>query len=192
LKLHYMGKYSMNPDDLPHDDHEPGTVAFKEPKDSKTLGRVANAISIGLVVITLAIIVLYGGHGSTSWVGVLLAIVTFVPHELLHAICFRDDVYMYTNLRHGMLFVAGTERMSKKRFILMSMLPNIVFGFIPFIIFLINPTLGVLGTMGAICISAGAGDYINVFNAVTQMPKGAYTYMHKFNSFWYLPYKELS
>lgn len=24
-------------------------------------------------------------------------------------------------------------------------------------------------------------------NAVTQMPKGARTYMHKFNSFWYMP-----
>ncbi|MCI8497238.1 MAG: DUF3267 domain-containing protein, partial [Clostridiales bacterium] len=33
----------------------------------------------------------------------------------------------------------------------------------------------------------GAGDYYNVFNALTQMPKGARTYLYQFNSFWYMP-----
>lgn len=48
------------------------------------------------------------------------------PHELLHALCFKKDVYLYTNLKQGMLFVIGTETMSKGRFIFMSMLPNII------------------------------------------------------------------
>ena len=75
----------------------------------------------------------------------------------------------------------------KGRFVFMSLLPNIVFGFIPFAIYLIWPEHTILGTMGALSISAGAGDFLNVFNALTQMPKGAKTYLHKFNSFWYMP-----
>lgn len=187
MKLHYMGKYSMNPDDLPHDEHEEGAVKFKEPKDSKTMGLIGNGIAVGIFIITFAILFIRDFPGAFNTWGALLAVAALVPHEILHALCFKKDVYMYTNLRHGMLFIAGTERMSKGHFIFMSLLPNIVFGFIPFIIYLIFPEYTILGTMGAIGIASGAGDYINVFNAITQMPKGAYTYMHKFGSYWYMP-----
>ena len=94
---------------------------------------------------------------------------------------------MYTNLKQGMMFVVGPEDMSKTRFVLMSLCPNIVFGLIPFVLFLINPQWRVLGTMGAMAITMGAGDYLNVFNALTQMPKGARTYLYEFNSWWYMP-----
>ena len=187
MTFHYKGKFSMNPDDLPHLEHEPGAVAFKEPKDSKTLGLVASGIAVVIGIITVGALLWRGGIEAWDVWGVFISLLSLVPHEFLHAICFKEDVYMYTNLRHGMLFVVGPERMSKSRFIFMSMLPNVVFGFIPFILFLIWPHLSLLGTFGALSISAGAGDFMNVFNALTQMPKGAYTYLHKFNSYWYMP-----
>ena len=59
--------------------------------------------------------------------------------------------------------------------------------FIPFLLFLLDPSRTLLGTLGAFSIAAGAGDYYNVFNAATQMPKGSRTYMHGTNSFWYVP-----
>ncbi|MBQ4282485.1 MAG: hypothetical protein IJB96_00980 [Lachnospira sp.] len=43
---------------------------------------------------------------------------------------------------------------------------------------------------GGLSISMGVGDFYNVFNALTQMPKGARTYLHKFNSYWYIPDKK--
>ena len=92
---------------------------------------------------------------------------------------------MYTNLKQGMMFVVGTEDMSKTRFVMMSLCPNIVFGFIPFIIFLISPNLTILGTLGALAIGMGAGDYYNVFNALVQVPKDAKIYMSGFHSYWY-------
>nr|MCR5096613.1 DUF3267 domain-containing protein [Erysipelotrichaceae bacterium] len=107
--------------------------------------------------------------------------------EFLHAICFEGEVYMYENLKKGMLFVTGPGSFSKAGFIFMSMLPNLVFGFIPYIIFLIDPTQTMLGTLGAISIASGAGDYYNVFNALTQMPKGSRTYLRNFRSYWYMP-----
>ena len=90
-------------------------------------------------------------------------------------------------LKQGMLFVIGPEDMSKGRFIFMSLLPNIVFGFIPFALFLICPELRLLGTFGMLSIASGAGDYLNVFNALTQMPKDSLTYLSEFHSYWYLP-----
>ena len=58
---------------------------------------------------------------------------------------------------------------------------------ISFIVFLIFPQFKVLGALGFIGIPSGIGDYMNVFNALTQMPKGAKTYLNGFNSYWYLP-----
>ncbi len=108
-------------------------------------------------------------------------------HEVLHALCFKEEVEFYTYLRKGLMFVVGTESMSKARFIFMSMFPNIVFGFIPYILFFIFPSQFWLGIWGALCISAGVGDYINVFNAITQMPKGSLCYMNGNRSYWYIP-----
>ena len=39
----------------------------------------------------------------------------------------------------------------------------------------------------SLALVSGAGDYLNVFNALTQMPKGSRTYLYEFHSWWYLP-----
>lgn len=73
----------------------------------------------------------------------------------------------------------------------MCMLPNIVFGFIPFILWCFFPSVSFLGFLGALAIGAGGGDYMNVFNCLTQVPNGAKTYMHGMNSFWVKTDKEI-
>ena len=35
MKLYYMGKYSGNENDIPHGEHRPGAVMFKEPDMKK-------------------------------------------------------------------------------------------------------------------------------------------------------------
>ena len=190
MKLHYKGTYDLNPDSLPYGEHPPGAVPFKEAKDSKTLALIASIWSVVILVFLAGILYLRCGSSLLSiqlTYGCLLALAAVFPHELLHAVCFKKDVYLYTNLKQGLLFVVGPETMSKSRFIWMSLLPSIVFGFAPFIVALLVPSLIYLGAFGAISLSMGAGDFYNVFNAVTQMPKGARTYLYKFNSFWYMP-----
>lgn len=86
-----------------------------------------------------------------------------------------------------MLFVVGSETMSKGSFILMSMLPNVVFGILPYIVGMIYPQFVFGLVFGILSASMGAGDYYNVYNAVTQMPKGARTYLYQFHSYWYIP-----
>ena len=187
MKLIYKGKFDGNVESIPHGEHQPGAVKFKEPEDPKKLAVIANGISIGILVLTIALLFWRGGvQGYNIW-GVLLSMVTLIPHEFLHAICFKEEVYLYSWLSKGMMFVTGLEVMTKGRYVFMSLLPNLVFGFIPFIMFLINPSWSLLGSMGAFAISMGAGDYLNVYNALTQMPKGAKTYLYGFNSWWYIP-----
>ena len=187
MKLIYKGKFDGNPDSIPHGEHQPDAVKFKEAEDPKKLAVIANGLSVVAMVVTIVLLFWRGGVEAYNVWGVLASFVTLFPHEFLHAICFKKEVYLYTYWSKGMLFVTGPEIMTKARFVFMSLLPNLVFGFVPFILFLINPSWSFLGTLGAFAIGMGAGDYYNVYNALTQMPKGAKTYIHGFNSWWYMP-----
>ncbi len=192
MRLHYKGKYNSDPDSLPRGEHQPGAVQFKEAEDSKRLALIANIASI-VIMVLLAVPAYFRCREYIldgfwqMYAGLIVSLLSAFPHELLHAVCFKEDVYLYTNLKQGMLFVIGPETMTRRRFVFLSMLPNVVFGIIPYIIGMIFPQLLFFVGLGVLATGMGAGDYYNVFNAMTQMPKGARTYMHGFHSYWYMP-----
>ena len=196
MRLHNAGKYSGDENSLPQREHPEGYVPFKEAEDMKQFSRQMAIISIIAVIIMLVIfyirLLIYMRHTgfinlNFAFPGLVIYLVTLIPHEVLHAIWFKEDVYYYHNLKQGMLFVVGTEDMSKWKFVLMSMCPNILFGFIPFILYLIWPNLTVLGFWGAMAIASGVGDYTNVYHCITQVPEGGVTYMSGMHSYWYMP-----
>lgn len=194
MKLHYRGKYNLDPTTLPTCKHQPNAVKFKEVDSTKELADIANGIAIALMILlSIPVYLKYKGslfdYFDEMMVGVMLPLLTMFPHELLHALCFKEDVYLYTDFKQGLLFVVGCETMSKQRFIFMSLLPNIVFGFIPYMISFLGIQYLTLAVLGVIAIGMGAGDYYNVFNALIQMPKGARTYLYQMNSYWYIPEK---
>ena len=185
-RFHFAGRYNDDPNSLITHEHEPGYIPFKEAQTMNKLAVVMNGIAIIIAFIVLALYY-FLAKAPLNILGLIASIIVLVPHEFLHAICFEGDVYMYENLRKGMLFVVGPGTFSKAGFIFMSMLPNIVFGFIPFIIFLFDHSNTFMGTLGAISIASGAGDYYNAYNALTQMPDNARTYLHGINNYWYIP-----
>lgn len=187
MKLVYKGGFDGNPESLPGREHIPGAVPFKEFQDIKKFAVIMNVAACVVVIGLMVLLFLRGGVQGYSLAGCILALLSLFPHEILHGLCFKEEVYLYTCWSKGLLFVTGQETMSKGRFIFMSLFPNLVFGFVPYLLFMIHPQWKVFGTLGAIAIGMGVGDYYNVFNAATQMPKGARTYMDKFNSFWYMP-----
>lgn len=194
MKLHYRGKYNLDPATLPTCKHQPNAVKFKEVDSTKELADIANGIAIALMILlSIPVYLKYKGllfdYFDKMMVGAMLPLLTMFPHELLHALCFKEDVYLYTDFKQGLLFVVGCETMSKQRFIFMSLLPNIVFGFIPYMISFLGIQYLTLAVLGVIAIGMGAGDYYNVFNALIQMPKGARTYLYQMNSYWYIPEK---
>ncbi len=194
MKLHYRGKYNLDPTTLPTCKHQPNAVKFKEVDSTKELADIANGIAIALMILlSIPVYLKYKGslfdYFDEMMVGAMLPLLTMFPHELIHALCFKEDVYLYTDFKQGLLFVVGCETMSKQRFIFMSLLPNIVFGFIPYMISFLGIQYLTLAVLGVIAIGMGAGDYYNVFNALIQMPKGARTYLYQMNSYWYIPEK---
>lgn len=189
----YMGKY-QNEESLPVREHPEGYVPFKEPESMKKLAILANLLALVITALTgylfVARILRCGNVDKDSvavqfMIGTWASMLLLIPHEFLHGLAMKGDVQMYQNLKQGLLFVVSTDDMSKGQFIFMSMLPNLAFGFVPFIVFLIFPQFVVLGALGALSIGAGAGDYINVYNAATQVPNGAKVYMSGMHSYWH-------
>ena len=187
-----MGKYNGDADTLPNKEYREGSVEFKEFKSSKIQGIVTNALGFALIIPLFIFMWFYSNLTLENLAPILFisSVVSFVllfPHEILHAICFKKDVYLYIYPQGGTLFVTGPEDMSKARFIFLSLLPNIVFGIIPFMIYLFFPNLYILGGIAVGCVIQGIGDYLNAFNALTQMPKGSRTYLYGEKSYWYTP-----
>ncbi len=194
MRLHFMGEYNLNPESLPHGEHMPNARPFREAQTTKEMAVIGN-IGAMVLMFLLTIFAYFRCRGNCSIRELLLPMVlagtAFVlilfPHEFLHAICFKKDAYLYTNWKQGILFVVGPETMSKSRFVFLSLLPNALVGLIPYTLGMIFPQALFLTIFGVLCLGAGFGDYYNIFNALTQMPKGARTYMYQFNSYWYLP-----
>ena len=192
MKLHYQGKYNFKPESLPHGEHMPGAVKFKEAENFKKFTVITSVIGVAVAIVMLvpAFIRCKEYIDSNIWqllLGILFSVLAIVPRSLLQIIFFHENVYLYINLSQLMILLVGPETMSKKRFIFMSLFPNIVLGIIPYIIGMIFPNLLILVVIGVIFVTLGAGDYYNAFNAITQMPKGARTYLYQLNSYWYIP-----
>lgn len=183
--FHNAGKYNGNEDSLPRRSDVPSAVAFKEPEDMKKLTAIVTVISLVITALALALACLRARKVFLDTLGTLASLAFLYPHELLHALCFQKDVYMYSNLKQGMLFVVGTESMSRARFIFMSLLPNLLFGLLPLLVFMLDPSLAFFGSLGALSLGAGAGDYLNVYNTLTQVPKGGKVFMSGMHSYWY-------
>lgn len=190
MKLHMVGKFNGDLESLPKREHEEGAVMFKEPTNMTTFSILMNIAAMVLMLALTMLTSFIAGDFTFDLLGCALALLCMVPHEFLHAIGFKGDVYMYNNLKQGTMFVVGPESMTKTRFITMSLIPFVVLGVIPYAVFLINPALFTLGTMGTISMASCAGDLYNVFNALTQMPKGSKTYLCGMNSYWYMPKEE--
>ena len=64
MKLHYMGRFSGDTSTLPHGEHKPGAVPFREIQDPQKLALAANGIALALLVVLLAAGAVRGGAYS--------------------------------------------------------------------------------------------------------------------------------
>ncbi|MDO5037485.1 MAG: DUF3267 domain-containing protein [Tissierellia bacterium] len=186
MKLYFRGNFDGDYSQLPSRDPAPHHVKFKEADNLEDFALKINILALGISGLALLLFSLHTGSLKNFHLnGSILALLTLVPHEFLHALCFRGPVYFYMKLTRGILFVTGTETMTRGRAILTNLLPNLVFAFLPLALFLLNRDLHLLGSMAVFTLGMGAGDYYNVFNILSQMPKGAYTYMSGTSSYWF-------
>ena len=119
---------------------------------------------------------------------IFLPLLTVLPHEFLHALCFGKDAVVdcYIHPKALQAMVVCAKPISKARFIFMSLLPNFVFGVLPLLAWMIFPSLGITWVIfSCVTVSFGMGDYYNVHNAIKQMPKGSLQQLSGFHSYWY-------
>lgn len=199
--LKWKGKCN-NFDELPKGDLPSTAVKFREPTSPLMLNICALLFAVPVVLaVFVAVYIKYEGQKGmfdiiNSW-GIIIAFLTVIPHELLHAIAFpkQSEVCVWYSSRYLLAFVHTTAPTSKRRFIFLSLLPNIIFGLIPFIVWLFLPSEAVslsnfVYSFSFINLLCGVGDYMNVFNALTQMPKNSITQLSGFNSYWYFSNEE--
>lgn len=200
MKLIWKGKYK-NVEQLKIGELPENAVKFKEPNSPLMLNLVASIFVIPvLIIIGIAIVIKFylqqnmNSFNFYNYIGVLLAFLMIVPHELLHSIAFpkNAEVQLWFSPKSLMAFVFSTYPVSKKRFIYISLLPNIIFGIIPLILWIVIPTKfneisEIMFSFSFISLLFGVGDYLNVFNTIIQMPKDSVTQLYGFNSFWYKP-----
>jgi hypothetical protein len=197
MKLIYKGVYK-DPEQLDKGDLPENAVMFKEPDNPVQLNIIASLYAIPPFVLIVAFTVLHRylydiGDDNlltiTLW-GLLLALLSMFPHELLHALCFgkKSEVHLYIIPKQLMAFVYCTAPITKVRFIFLSLLPNLVLGWIPLLIWVLMPPHywdSLLFTFALLNILFGCGDYMNIFNAARQMPKGSLQQLSGFHSYWY-------
>ena len=91
MKITWKGKFDGNEDSLPHGEHKPNAVKFKEIDDIKKLGLILNLLSVPLLAVTYAIVLLRGGfdaimeHFYVYWAGILVALLIGIPIGIISA-----------------------------------------------------------------------------------------------------------
>lgn len=189
MKIIFKGKIK-DAKSLPKGNYIEGSTKFKEFETQKELTYWANRVG-GVITVFILILFAIRTHSiPISWgslVGMLLAIVALFPHELIHGLCYKQDAQLYTNLKQGTIVLFGTETFSKTRYMVMTLLPSFVLGFIPFVLSWIFTSQIWLAWFSAFSLGLGITDYYNAYNAGKQMPKEAQTYIYDFHSYWYIP-----
>lgn len=202
LKLIWKGKFN-GVEDLPIGELPKNAVRFEEPESAEELAKETRRFLIPVVIFLLIVIFLrikingfFGVSDVINIFGTILIPFSILPHEYLHAIFFPKDaeVEMWYSIKQRLALVTSTTAITKKRFIFLSLFPNIVFGFLPLIIWIFIPSYmsfisGILFTFGFISLIMGVGDFMNIYNTIKQVPKGAMTQISGFNSYWFFKEK---
>lgn len=200
MKLIWKGKYESE-EQLPVGNLPDNAVKFKEPETPARLSLIASLFIIPVILILGLAVFIKKQLGADiiyfellNAGGMILALLMVFPHEFLHAVAFPKEaqVEVWYSIKNIMAFVVSTYPTSKSRFIFLSLLPSIVFGFIPLVAWIFMPAKlykisNIVFSFAGFSLMFGVGDFLNVFSAATQMPKGSTTQLSGFHSYWYLP-----
>jgi len=196
MKVKYKGILKRN-EPLPSWPLPVDAIRVKEPDNYQMITLVSLLFIIpALVLVAIVALMSYKLHGEHtvsgfSWVGLALSFAVMIPHEFLHAICFGKgaEVEMYFLPQSGNVALTSARAISKRRFIILSLLPGLILGWIPLLIWAILPYPGVsdaLFTFSIICAAVhGAGDNVGVYNIIRQVPKGSMMQMSGNNPHWF-------
>ena len=185
MNIKFMGNYNNDPRSLPKGEMVSGAHRIKKIDNLVLLNIVMTVISCILGYMFLIFFINVFGRELLSIGGVAAAILAFVfiiPHEYIHAVCFKESAYIYVG--SGLLFAMSPEHMSKKRYLFMLMLPFLLLGALPLGAGLIAHC-SPLAIFGALSIVTCTGDIYYAINALFQVPSNGKIYLYDMINYWY-------
>lgn len=182
----------------------PGAQKLNEGEDLENIivQAMRQSLPLFLLVAALTVVRLWKGldwsrgvHFSELMLGSLVWIVVYflliVLHECLHALFFPrravKDVWFY-QMQAAMVYC--NTPVTRTRFIVMSLTPAVILGFLPFAGWLfgaalVSPVFSLLWlAMSWSMIFGGLGDFYNVRNVVEQVPKDAWVFNYGIHTYW--------
>lgn len=203
FQIYYMGKYRDESQLIKNQPYPEKATKFKESADLNKI--MLQGMLIGSPLFLFMLIVgsyriasidyLWQWHFQWLTAGIVYIFLMYslmIIHEIIHALCFpmqaRKEIWNY--LDQGAMFVYCEEKVSKSRFIIMSLAPAVILGLIPFIIWYVTaPYLSVEVSVCFVLLSftmtfGAVGDFVNVFHALLQVPREAKIFSYGFHSFW--------
>ncbi len=123
---------------------------------------------------------------------VLISFGLLFVHEFIHALSLPREVEkeIWTKFNDGVLLIHFDRPITKVQFIWLSLAPIVILGFIPFLLYgfgvfdasrVLSHCIGLISWM---MLLSGVGDYLNVFNALRQVPKDAMIFNYGLHSYW--------
>ena len=204
--IEFKGKLEGEVDQISSDKPMPeGSVMFKEPDSSDKAFAMGVLIAAPLLLtmffagIARIILVYRGisgirfGFGIAAFFAAIVA--TYISqyiHEYIHALTMPKAVkkQIYVMPQNQMLFVYVEECVPKVNFLISVLAPAVILGIIPYIVwFIITPYLPIYISIGIvmyafIMTTCAIGDYLNAFNCIRQVPKGAKIFNRGWHSYW--------
>lgn len=127
-------------------------------------------------------------------IGVAVSVFFLVIHELIHAVCCPTKAVVEIYFTAAGISAVPTCPMSKKRYLLVALMPTIVLAMLPFILWLCVPDMNVI--IGSIIygfaigsLSMCIGDMYNVILVLLKMPSSAVLVVSNNNAFYFDPTK---
>ncbi len=126
-----------------------------------------------------------------SVIAIAVYVVLIVLHEVIHALFYpvrsEKNIWLY-GAQAAMIF--SSAKISKTRFIVLSLAPTVLLGFMPFILWLlyaplVSPAASVSWLVVCwLMVFGGVGDFYNVKNVLAQVPKNALVFNYGIHTYW--------
>lgn len=135
-----------------------------------------------------------GIDSISSAPGFVLWIASLIAHEYLHGLCYGKGatVEVYLLLERLVLFMSCAEPLSKYRYVFMLLLPNVLLGILPLMLWVAIPHSGynssvfnALFTFSSLSLLAGCLDFFNCVMVMRNIPRGSMIQQSKNDLYWY-------
>ncbi len=148
------------------------------------------AIAYAGIVIRRPYVVGIAFNKIALFVGVGLSLVFLVVHELIHALCCPRGTTVFFYLTSAGISCVPACSLKKSRYLLIALMPTIVLGVIPFVIWMCVPSMNVIISSVLFAFSIGSlsmcvGDIYNAILVALKMNRHSVLVTSKTNIYYY-------